>query len=76
MANGGTLSHHHGIGYEHAAWLQRENGMSGMNALQAIKNALDPNNVMNPGKWLDAEPTTVDLALEYQERFWNLPKDQ
>ena len=72
---GGTLSHHHGVGYEHAAWLQNENGATGMDALQAIKNALDPSNVMNPGKWLDAqaEQTTVDLALESQERFWNLP---
>lgn len=71
--NGGTLSHHHGIGYEHAAWLASENGQVGMAALRAVKSALDPNNVMNPGKWLEAEPTTIDLALESQERFWNLP---
>lgn len=71
MDNGGTLSHHHGVGYEHAAWLQRENGAIGMDVLRALKNAIDPNNVLNPGKWLDAQTTPVDLALEYQERFWN-----
>jgi alkyldihydroxyacetonephosphate synthase len=74
VANGGTLSHHHGVGYEHAAWMNRENGAVGMDALRAVKHALDPNDVMNPGKWLVAEPNSVDAAIEYQERFWNLPK--
>jgi len=73
VAKGGTLSHHHGIGYEHAAWMSREHGAIGMDALRALKRALDPKNVMNPGKWLAVKQTKVDLALEYQERFWNLP---
>ncbi|MBI5035106.1 MAG: FAD-binding oxidoreductase [Chloroflexi bacterium] len=73
MTNGGTLSHHHGVGYEHAAWMQRENGKVGMDALKALKSALDPKNVMNPGKWLEAEHSMVGLAMEYQERFWNIP---
>ena len=75
VANGGTVSHHYGVGYEHAAWMSRENGVVGMDALRAAKNALDPNNVMNPGKWLVAESSSVDAAIEYQERFWNLPKE-
>ncbi|MEW5719492.1 MAG: FAD-binding oxidoreductase [Chloroflexota bacterium] len=74
VANGGALSHHHGVGYEHAAWMNRENGAVGMDALRAVKNALDPKNVMNPDKWLGAEPSSVDAAIEYQERFWNLPR--
>lgn len=72
VANDGTLSHHHGVGYEHAAWMSREHGAIGMEALRALKSALDPKNVMNPGKWLGVEQTNIDLA-EYQERFWNLP---
>jgi alkyldihydroxyacetonephosphate synthase len=72
VANGGTLSHHHGVGYEHAAWMKREHSAIGMETLHALKSTLDPNNVMNPGKWLEAPATSVDLALEYQERFWNI----
>ena len=75
VANGGTVSHHHGIGYEHAAWMNRENDVIGMDVLRAVKNALDPKDVMNPGEWLGAEPSSVDAAIEYQERFWNLPKE-
>lgn len=75
VQNGGTLSHHHGVGYEHAAWMKHEHGAIGMEALRVLKSSLDPKNVMNPGKWLGAEQTTKDLAMEYQERFWNLPSE-
>jgi alkyldihydroxyacetonephosphate synthase len=50
VANGGALSHHHGVGYEHAAWLTREHGALGVDLLLAMKRALDPDDVMNPGK--------------------------
>ncbi len=50
MANGGTLTHHHGVGYEHAPWMEKEIGARGMDALRAVKQALDPNDIMNPGK--------------------------
>jgi FAD/FMN-containing dehydrogenase len=75
IANGGALSRYHGIGSEHAAWMSRENGAIEMDARRAVKNALDPKDVMNPGKWLAARPVpdSVDAAIEYQERFWNLP---
>ncbi len=52
MANGGTLSHHHGVGYEHAPWLSAEDGAPGLAALRAAKAALDPDGIMNPGKLL------------------------
>jgi alkyldihydroxyacetonephosphate synthase len=84
IANRGTVSRHHGIGHAHAAWMDREVGATpalavtagasvGLDALRAAKNALDPNNVMNPGKWLAPEPRLADIAIEHQERFWNLP---
>jgi alkyldihydroxyacetonephosphate synthase len=47
---GGTVSHHHGIGTDHAPWLARENGPLGIDAIKALKSALDPEGVMNPGK--------------------------
>lgn len=51
-ANGGTISHHHGVGWDHTPWLPAEKGEVGMKALKAVKAALDPNGVMNPGKVL------------------------
>ncbi|MFH1150189.1 MAG: FAD-binding oxidoreductase [Actinomycetota bacterium] len=50
LANGGTITHHHGVGYEHAPWFEREYGPQGMEALKGLKNALDPAGIMNPGK--------------------------
>jgi alkyldihydroxyacetonephosphate synthase len=47
---GGTITHHHGVGYEHAPWFEREYGPQGMAALRALKNTLDPAGIMNPGK--------------------------
>lgn len=52
VASGGTLSHHHGIGRDHAPWLETEKGTLGVGALRAVKERLDPARVMNPGKWL------------------------
>ena len=50
MANGGALSHHHGVGHEHARWLAQEDGVTGMHALAAVKRTLDPQAIMNPAK--------------------------
>jgi len=49
-ANGGTITHHHGVGYEHAPWFEQEYGPQGMELLRAMKKALDPAGIMNPGK--------------------------
>ena len=50
--NGGTISHHHGVGEDHAQWLGAEKGALGLDALRALKAKLDPAGVMNPGKLL------------------------
>jgi alkyldihydroxyacetonephosphate synthase len=50
LAHGGTLSHHHGVGLDHAAWMAREKGAVGLEALRAMKERVDPAGVMNPGK--------------------------
>lgn len=50
LANGGTISHHHGIGLDHLAWMEREKGETGMALLRAAKHAVDPEGVLNPGK--------------------------
>jgi alkyldihydroxyacetonephosphate synthase len=53
MAHGGTVSHHHGVGYEHAKWMAIETGEAGLDALRAIKQSFDPNGILNPGKILE-----------------------
>ena len=52
VKNGGTISHHHGIGVDHRRWLAQERGEAGTGLLNAIKRELDPFAVMNPGKLL------------------------
>jgi alkyldihydroxyacetonephosphate synthase len=52
VAAGGTLTHHHAVGLDHAPWLEREVSGGGMAALRAVKRELDPDGVMNPGKLL------------------------
>lgn len=47
---GGTLSHHHGIGEDHRAWMGQEHGLLGIAVLKGIKKALDPDGILNPGK--------------------------
>jgi len=55
MQNGGTLTHHHAVGYEHRPWLEQEVTRPGLTALRGLKKALDPDGIMNPGKLLRAE---------------------
>jgi alkyldihydroxyacetonephosphate synthase len=49
-ANGGTISHHHGAGTDHARWMVAEKGPVAMDLLRALKATLDPKGIMNPGK--------------------------
>jgi alkyldihydroxyacetonephosphate synthase len=52
LAAGGALSHHHGIGRDHLAWMERETSKPGLDVLRAVKKTLDPEGIMNPGKLL------------------------
>ncbi len=49
MSAGGTITHHHAIGRDHAPWLVDEIGETGVRILRAIKRELDPSGVLNPG---------------------------
>jgi alkyldihydroxyacetonephosphate synthase len=46
---GGTLTHHYGIGRDHAPWLRDEVGPLGVGSLRALKELFDPSGIMNPG---------------------------
>jgi alkyldihydroxyacetonephosphate synthase len=52
LDGGGTITHHHAIGRDHAPWMLREVGSGGVDALRALKSELDPAGIMNPGKLL------------------------
>lgn len=52
LDNGGTITHHHAVGRDHAPWLADEVGREGVAALRALKGELDPAGIMNPGKLL------------------------
>jgi alkyldihydroxyacetonephosphate synthase len=49
VANGGSLSHHHGVGRMLAPWMEQTLGKEQMEVLRAIKRHFDPNSIMNPG---------------------------
>jgi alkyldihydroxyacetonephosphate synthase len=49
LANGGAISHHHGIGINRGRHLTRALGPA-FGVLSTIKSTLDPNGILNPGK--------------------------
>ena len=49
LAAGGTVTHHHAVGVDHAGGLAEEIGPLGMDALRAVKARLDPVGILNPG---------------------------
>jgi alkyldihydroxyacetonephosphate synthase len=50
VAHGGTISHQHGVGADHAPYLEAEKGALGIGAMKALFQHFDPEQRMNPGK--------------------------
>jgi alkyldihydroxyacetonephosphate synthase len=48
--NGGTLSHHHGVGVEHAPWMEQDISAAGVHFIDGLFSAVDPGRNFNPGK--------------------------
>jgi len=63
MQNGGTLSHHHAVGYEHMPWIEDDISETGIKAVQALKSGLDPKGIMNPGKIVPPDSKTMNWGL-------------
>jgi alkyldihydroxyacetonephosphate synthase len=64
LDHGGSIAHHHGAGLFRNPWMQRELG-SGLVVLQAIKDAIDPDNLFNPGKiGLRANSSAKDIRRD------------
>jgi alkyldihydroxyacetonephosphate synthase len=51
---GGSISHHHGVGLEHAPWLEDDISASGIAVLEGLFDSADPKGNFNPGKVIAA----------------------
>ncbi|MGG3433622.1 glycolate oxidase subunit GlcD [Heyndrickxia coagulans] len=56
---GGTITGEHGVGRAKAPYLEWKLGETGIGVMNAIKNALDPNHILNPGKVFAKETDRV-----------------
>jgi alkyldihydroxyacetonephosphate synthase len=61
LTAGGALSHHHGVGLNRARFVRDALG-HGLDVLESVKRALDPNGILNPGK--------LGLSSEFGEPAW------
>jgi alkyldihydroxyacetonephosphate synthase len=50
--NRGTISHQHGVGTDHAPYMESEKGPLGKAVLSDVLGRFDPQGIMNPGKLL------------------------
>jgi alkyldihydroxyacetonephosphate synthase len=50
MDNGGTVSHHHGVGEEHSPWLDQDISPAGVFIQSKLFDGVDPDRRFNPGK--------------------------
>ena len=53
---GGTITGEHGVGIEKMGFLEKMIEIPTLDMMRKIKNALDPNNVLNPGKIFSLNP--------------------
>jgi FAD/FMN-containing dehydrogenase len=63
---GGTLSGEHGDGYVRTPFLERLYGREVYNLFRSVKETFDPKGILNPGKIVGAQGTTIahDLKSE------------
>ena len=54
--SGGTVSHHHGVGLEHAPWLEQDISTAGVDVMKGLFESADPGNNFNPGKIIASAP--------------------
>lgn len=69
---GGAMSSEHGDGLARAEWLTKTYGNEVAAAFQSLKQAADPDNLLNPQKMLAAPPMDTHLRYgpEYRSQAW------
>lgn len=55
IENGGSVSHHHSVGADHQEWYLKKSDPLTLKIFKNIKETLDPNRIMNPGKLYDVQ---------------------
>lgn len=55
ILNGGSISHHHGIGKLRSPWYQQSVSTVGVDLYKAAKNELDPKNIFSAGNLLESK---------------------
>jgi FAD/FMN-containing dehydrogenase/Fe-S oxidoreductase len=70
---GGAMSSEHGDGLSRSEFLERTYGSELMEAMRSLKRAADPDNLLNPGKIIDAPKMDSKLryGIEYRTQLWN-----
>jgi glycolate oxidase len=72
---GGTITGEHGIGLSKKKFLKKVTGTDGLGLMMKIKEAIDPNIIMNPGKIFSLSPTRAKLRGD-KERFQKFILDE
>ncbi len=62
IRHGGTITHQHGIGVDHAPYLEAEKGPLGMSLLREAITHCDPDGLLNPGKLIDTRRGKLQLS--------------
>jgi len=61
--NGGSISHHHGVGVEHSPWLEQDISTQGVAVMRGLFEATDPKGTFNPRKIVpDAAPIAAPVT--------------
>ncbi len=72
LSLGGAMSSEHGDGLARSEHLARAYGADVMDAMRLLKNAADPNRILNPGKIIDPQKMDANLryGVDYKTKAW------